>query len=101
MSNIIDFPVKPQQNRSDLEILIDKALKAVPQKNRAKLKFELIKTIDSYESVFSKWILTLPDDTDEELVKQFYAIAQKEHENKVKMLADIIMLKIEKFLKKP
>lgn len=95
MSKIIEFPV-PQKKKSgsDLDEVIDKALKVVPEKDREKLKFELLKTVDSYDSFFSEWKLNVSKDSSEDLKKQIYDIARQEHERKMRMLADIIRLKI-------
>ena len=95
MDNIIEFPNKQQQQRSDLEAIIDKAMEGIPERDREKLKFELIKTIDSYDSFFTTWSLTLPKGGDETMKKQLYDIAHQEHSRKMKMLGDIIRLKIE------
>ena len=93
--NIIDFPVQHKQNKSGLEAIIDQALSKVPVKDREKLKFELIKTIDSYDLFFTEWSLNVPKDCSEELKKQIYDIARQEHERKMLMLSDIIKLKIQ------
>lgn len=94
MSEIIQFPVSKKQQNSDLETVIDKALGEVPKKDREKLRFELIKTIDSYDAFFTEWSLSLPDESDYTLKKQIYDIAHQEHDRKMRMLADIIKLKI-------
>ena len=94
MSEIIQFPVSNKQQKSDLDAVIDEALRAIPKKDREKLKFELIKTIDSYDTFFTEWSLTLPKDSSETLRKQIYDIAHQEHERKMRMLKDIMKLKI-------
>ena len=94
MSEIIQFPVSNKQQKSDLDAVIDEALRAIPKKDREKLKFELIKTIDSYDTFFTEWSLTLPKDSSETLRKQIYDIAHQEHERKMRMLKDIMRLKI-------
>ena len=94
MSKIIQFPVTDKQQTSDLEIMIEKELSAIPKKAREKLRFELIKTIDSYDGFFTEWSLSVPADSDEMLKKQIYDIARQEHERKMLMLGDIIRLKI-------
>lgn len=93
--NVILFPVQHQQDKSSLEDVIDKAMSKVPAKDREKLKFELIKTIDGYDSFFTEWTLKVPKDCGEDFKKQIYDIARQEHERKMLMLADIIKLKIE------
>lgn len=94
MSKIIDFPLEKRQNKSGLEAVIDKELENVPEKDREKIRFELIKTIDSYDNFFTQWTLSVPKDNFEELKKQIYNIAHLEHDRKMRMLADIIRLKI-------
>lgn len=94
MSEIIQFPISKKQQNSDLETVIDKALSAVPKKDREKLKFKLIKTIDSYDGFFTEWSLSLPEENNQTLKQQIYDIAHQEHERKMRMLADIIRLKI-------
>lgn len=94
MSEIIQFPISNKQQNSDLETVIDKALSAVPKRDREKLRFELIKTIDSYDAYFTEWSLSLPKEGNETLKKQIYDIAHQEHDRKMRMLADIIRLKI-------
>lgn len=93
MSKVIEFPIPKKQN-SDLESVIDKALSGIPKKDQEKLRFELIKTVDSYDAFFTEWSLTMPADSSETLRKQVYDIARQEHERKMRMLADIIRLKI-------
>ncbi|MDX1812964.1 MAG: hypothetical protein R3240_13500, partial [Gammaproteobacteria bacterium] len=94
MSKIIQFPVSKKQHSSDLEAVIDKALSDIPEKDREKVKFELLKTVDSYDSFFSEWKLSVPREASEDLKKQIYDIAHQEHARKMLMLADIIRLKI-------
>lgn len=94
MSEIIPFPVSNRQQRSDIDAVIDDALMAIPKHDREKLRFELIKTIDSYDAFFTEWSLTLPEDSNETLRKQLYDIAHQEHERKMRMLKDIMRLKI-------
>jgi hypothetical protein len=95
MSDVIPFPVQPTHRSADLDTLIDKTLARVPEKAREKIRFELIKAVDSYDAFFTQWSLSLPDDGDETLKKQIYDIAHQEHDRKMRMLADIIRLKIE------
>jgi hypothetical protein len=94
MSEIIPFPVSNKQQKSDLDAAIDEALSAIPRKDREKLRFELIKTIDSYDAFFTEWSLSLPEDSGEALRKQIYDIAHQEHDRKLRMLKDIMRLKI-------
>ena len=94
MSEIIQFPVSNKQQDSDRDAAIDEALKAIPKKDREKIRFELIKTIDSYDGFFTEWSLSLPEDSNETLRKQIYDIAHLEHERKMRMLKDIMKLKI-------
>jgi hypothetical protein len=94
MSEIIQFPVSNKQQNSDQDATIEEALKAIPKKDREKLRFELIKTIDSYDGFFTQWSLSLPKDSSETLRKQIYDIAHQEHDRKMRMLKDIIRLKI-------
>jgi len=93
MSEIIQFPVSNKQ-QSDLDAVIDEALKAIPRQDREKLRFELVKTIDSYDTFFTEWSLSLPEDSNEILRKQIYDIAHQEHDRKMHMLKDIMRLKI-------
>jgi len=95
MSDIIHFPVQQRKHHSDLDAVIEAALAGIPPKDRAKLRFELIKTIDSYDSFFTQWSLSLDADCDETLKKQIYDIAHEEHARKMRMLGDIIRLKIQ------
>jgi len=94
MSEIIQFPVSNKQQNSDLEAVIDEELKSIPEKDREKLRFELIKTIDSYDAFFTEWSLSLPKDSNEILRKQIYDIAHQEHDRKMRMLKEIMRLKI-------
>ena len=94
MSEIIQFPVSNKQPKSDLDAVIDEALRAIPKKDREKLKFDLIKTIDSYDAFFTEWSLNLPDGSHEKFRKQIYDIAHQEHDRKMRMLKDIMKLKI-------
>ncbi|AEG02907.1 hypothetical protein [Methylomonas methanica] len=94
MSEIIQFPVSNKQQKSDLDAFIDDALKTIPRQDREKLRFELIKTIDSYDSFFSEWSLSLPADSSETLRKQIYDIAHQKHNRKIRMLKDIMRLTI-------
>jgi len=95
MSKVIPFPVPQKQNKSDLEAVIDTALSTIPEQDQEKLKFELIKTIDSYDAFFTEWSLSVPKEGSEALKKQLYDIAHQEHDRKMRMLADIIKLKIQ------
>lgn len=94
MSKIIPFPFSKKQQSSDLETVIDIALSDIPKKDREKLRFELVKTIDSYDPYFSEWSLDIPEQGSEAFKKQIYDIAHQEHQRKMRMLADIIRLKI-------
>lgn len=94
MSEIIQLPVSNKQQKSDLDTVIDEALRAIPKKDRERLRFELIKTIDSYDAFFTEWSLSLPEDSNETLRKQIYDIAHQEYERKMRMLKDIMRLKI-------
>ncbi len=94
MSKIVQFPVSYEQQKSDLDAVIDETLLAVPKNDREKLRFDLIKTIDSYGAFFTEWSLNLPKDGDETLRKQIYDIAHQEHGRKMRMLKDIMQLKI-------
>ena len=95
MSEIIFFPTPEKHQQPELETLIDKELKKLPPRDREKIKFELIKTIDSYDAFFSEWSLDVTSAADENLKKQIYDIAHLEHGRKMRMLSDIIKLKIE------
>lgn len=94
MTKIIQFPISKKRPGSDLEGVIDKALSSLSEKDREKVKFELIKTIDSYDGFFTEWSLNVPVDASEDLKKQIYDIAHQEHDRKMRMLADIVRLKI-------
>lgn len=95
MSEIIQFPQQRSKNSPDLEAVIDRAMKGIPEKARAKIRFELIKTVDSYDAFFSEWSLNMPSESDEVLMKQIYDIAHQEHDRKMRMLADIVKLRIQ------
>lgn len=94
MSEIIQFPGSNKQQISDRDAVIDEELKSIPKKDREKLRFELIKTIDSYDDFFTEWALRLPEDCSETLRKQIYDVAHQEHARKMRMLKDIMRLKI-------
>ena len=94
MSEIIQFPDLNKQQKSDRETTIDEELKAIPKKDREKIRFELLKMIDSYDDFFTEWTIRLPKDSDERLRKQLYDIAHQEHDRKMRMLKDIIRLKL-------
>jgi len=94
MSEIIHFPVSSKQQNPDVDALIEDELLAIPKKDREKLRFELIKTIDSYDAFFTEWSLSLPKDSSKTLKKQIYDIAHQEHGRKMRMLKDIMRLKI-------
>ncbi|MGY6275613.1 hypothetical protein [Methylomonas sp. MgM2] len=94
MSEIIQFPVSNKQHKSDIDEVIDEALRSIPKKDGEKLRFELIKTVDSYDAFFTEWSLSLPEDSSETLRKQIYDIAHQEHDRKIRMLKDIMRLKI-------
>jgi ABC-type uncharacterized transport system ATPase subunit len=94
MSEIIQFPVSSGQQNLHRDAIIEEELRSVPNKDREKLRFELIKTIDSYDDFFTEWSLSLPEDSPERLRKQIYDIAHQEHSRKMRMLKDIMKLKI-------
>lgn len=94
MSEIIPFPLTNKHQKSDLDAVIDEALSAIPKQDREKLRFELLKTIDSYDAFFTEWSLKLPEDSSETLKKQIYDIAHQEHDRKMHMLKDIMRLKV-------
>lgn len=94
MSEIIQFPIPDTRQKSDLDALIDEALSAIPWYDREKLRFELLKTIDSYDGFFTEWPLSLPEESNESFRKQIYDIAHQEHARKLLMLKDIVRLKI-------
>jgi hypothetical protein len=93
MSQIINFPVPNNRRSHDYDSDVEEELASVPLKDREKLRFELIRTIDSYGAYFTQWSLSFPDQGDETLKKQIYDLAHQEHGRKVKMLKDIMMLK--------
>lgn len=66
---------------------------AIPKKDREKIKFEILKLIDSYDDFFTEWNLSLPKDSSEAFRKQIYDISHQEHERKMRMLKDIMRLK--------
>ena len=94
MSKIIQFPISKNQQNSDIDAVIEEELKSIPKKDREKIKFELVKMIDSYDAFFTEWSLSLPEDGNETLRKQIYDIAHQEHDRKMRMLKDIMRLKI-------
>lgn len=94
MTKIIEFPVEKRQSKHGLEAVIDKELANIPERDREKIRFELIKTIDSYDAFFRQWTLNVPAGNFEQLKKQIYDIAHHEHDCKMRMLSDIIRLKI-------
>jgi hypothetical protein len=93
MSRIIHFPLANTRQSHDYDADIEVELASVPPGDREKLRFELIKTIDSYDDFFTQWTLDIPEGTDETLKKQIYDIAHQEHTRKVRMLKDIMILK--------
>jgi hypothetical protein len=93
MTQIIDFPVPNNQRTHDYDSDIDEILASIPTKHREKLRFELIKTIDSYDVYFTQWTLSFPEACDETLKKQIYDLAHQEHGRKIRMLKDIMLLK--------
>ncbi|MBS0344888.1 MAG: hypothetical protein JSR69_00375 [Proteobacteria bacterium] len=92
MTQIIDFPVPNSQRNHDYDADIEEILASIPVKSREKLRFELIKTIDSYDGYFTQWSLSLPEACDETLKKQIYDLAHQEHGRKIRMLKDIMRL---------
>lgn len=95
MGEILHFPVpREQQQNADIDAVIDRELQIVPERDRELIRFELIKTIDSYDAFFTEWSLTIPKDSDKTLKKQIYDIAHEEHGRKMKMLKDIMTLKV-------
>ena len=94
MSEIIQFPVTNKHQNSEIDAVIDDELKSIPKKDREKIRFELIKMIDSYGGYFTTWSLNLPEDHNETLRKQIFDIAHQEHDRKMRMLKDIMTLKI-------
>lgn len=93
MSEIIHFPVA-NKSSSDVDAIIEEELKTVPRHDREKLRFELVKTIDSYDKFFTEWKISLPKNASETLKKQVFDIARQEHERKMLMLKDIMKLKV-------
>lgn len=93
MTQIIDFPASNSQRNRDYDADIDQILASIPPKSREKLRFELIKTIDSYDTYFTQWSLSFPEAGDETLKKQIYDLAHQEHGRKIRMLKDIMVLK--------
>lgn len=93
MTQIIEFPGSNNPRIHDYDSDIDEILASVPAKNREKLRFELIKTIDSYDAYFTQWSLSFPESIDETLKKQIYDLAHQEHGRKIRMLKDIMVLK--------
>ncbi|MCE1240092.1 MAG: hypothetical protein LWW83_09265 [Azonexaceae bacterium] len=93
MTQIIDFPIASSQKSHDYDADIEAALASIPPKNREKLRFELIRTIDSYDGYFTQWSLSFPEACDETLKKQIYDLAHQEHGRKIRMLKDIMLLK--------
>jgi hypothetical protein len=93
MSQIIHFPVSNTQQGHDYDADVEQELASIPPKDREKLRFELIRTIDGYDGFFTQWSLNFPDTCDETLRTQIYDVARQEHERKVRMLKDIMMLK--------
>ena len=95
MSEIIQFPVSSKQDKSDLDELINEALETIPENAREKLRFELIKVIDSYDSFFTEWSMNMPEDQRNTLRRQIFHVARLEHDRKIRMLKDIVKLKIQ------
>jgi len=93
MTQIIEFPVSNNQRNHDYDADIEEALASIPSKDREKIRFELIKTIDGYDSYFTQWSLSIPELGDEALKKQIYDLAHQEHGRKIRMLKDIMLLK--------
>jgi hypothetical protein len=93
MTQIINFPVMNNQRNHDYDGDIEEILASVPPKSREKIRFELIKTIDSYDTYFTQWSLSFPESGDETLKKQIYDLAHQEHGRKIRMLKDIMLLK--------
>jgi len=94
MSDIIPFPASRTQRKSDIDAVVEEELSSVPPRDREKIRFELIKTIDSYDAFFTEWALSLPEQGNEALRKRIYDIAHQEHDRKMRMLKDIMRLKI-------
>lgn len=93
MTHIIEFPIANNLRSHDYDADIDEILASVPPKRREKLRFELIKTIDGYDTYFTQWSLSFPEACDETLRKQIYDLAHQEHGRKIRMLKDIMRLK--------
>lgn len=93
MSQIIEFPIPASHSKREYDADIEEALACIPPKSREKLRFELIKTVDSYDGYFTQWSLSLPENTDETLKKQIYDLAHQEHGRKMRMLKDIMLFK--------
>lgn len=93
MTHIIEFPIANNVRSHDYDADIDEILASVPPKSREKLRFELIKTIDGYDTYFTQWSLSFPEACDETLRKQIYDLAHQEHGRKMRMLKDIMRLK--------
>lgn len=93
MTHIIEFPIANNLRSHDYDADIDEILASVPPKSREKLRFELIKTIDGYDTYFTQWSLSFPEACDETLRKQIYDLAHQEHGRKMRMLKDIMRLK--------
>ena len=94
MSDIIQFPGPKHKQNSDHEATIDEELKSIPKKDREKIRFEILKMIDSYDDFFTEWTIRLPKGSDEALRKQLYDIAHQEHDRKMRMLKDMMKLKM-------
>lgn len=93
MTQIIEFPIANTQRNHDYDADVEDVLASLPAKTREKIRFELIKTIDGYDSYFTQWSLSLPESCDETLKKQIYDLAHQEHGRKIRMLKDIMLLK--------
>lgn len=94
MTQIIEFPIQNNQQLHDQDADIEAVLASVPAKDREKIRFELIKTIDSYDSFFTQWTLSIPENAEEAFKKQIYDLAHQEHGRKMRMLRDIMLLKV-------
>lgn len=92
MTQIIDFPLQNTQRNHDYDADIEDVLASIPLKNRENIRFQLIKTIDSYDTYFTQWSLSF-EASDETLKKQIYDLAHLEHGRKIRMLKDIMLLK--------
>ena len=93
MTQIIEFPLAQTQRVNDYDADVEAILAPIPPKDREKIRFELVKTIDSYDGYFTQWTLNLPEAGDETLKKQIYDLAHQEHGRKIRMLKDIMVLK--------